>query len=181
MQVPHTKSFQRITKWCTLFIVMSTLVVFVVGRSIHHIHEEIKELRKFVEISAEVQPNFESSLLMYTESSKELIDRIFSLRPDNELEYIEFISKIEDIALKLDIDVELTSAKPSEEEPETSTLRYNIDFYGSWDDLETFLSELERLPYFIKVSEIQYRALPKAPTEEKTDENIHLTLELYVQ
>lgn len=156
-------------------------MVLILGHSAAAIHEDVKELNEFLMISKDAKPNFEQSLKLYTDNTKEVIEYLLSLRPNEEEEFIGFIGKVEEIGQSLSLNINLESVEPAgktdlTETPE-KTLTYKISFYGSTTNLNEFLKALESLPYFIKIENIIFKSFQY----EKNLPNIELTLKLYIK
>lgn len=173
---------KRVLNLSAVLVFISTFVVIVLGKAAFNIHQDIKTLNQFLINAAEVQPNFEKSLTIYTENTKEVIEYLLSLRPSNNVEYITFISEVEEIGQALSLNLSLKSVDETKTEATAEkTLAYDIYFYGNQTNLTDFLRELEQLPYFIKVNEIRYNTLEASATDEETLPNIHLRIQLYVK
>lgn len=170
----------RLMKLALVLTLVGAFSTVVFGMAVKQMNQEVRELKNFVEISKDVQPNFEQSLELYTQQTKEIIQFLSSLRPDGEEEYILFISTVEALAQDLSLDIDLESIEV-EEENEGSVLSYQVSFNGSWSQLADFLEGLEDLPYFIRVKNVEYQAFNPALQVESNLPNIRLTLDLYVQ
>lgn len=163
-----------------ILIFISCFTVIFLGYSISSTHKENKKIELFIESAKDAKGNFENSLRIYTASTETDINYIHTIRPQGELEIIEFISEIEDIAQKLDLNIELSSLSQNANE---SNLGYQIEFLGNQNQIQSLLKEIEALPYYIDVTNIVYRDL-KSIEEESRDEirpNITLQLYLYVK
>lgn len=176
-EVSLPSSIRRVFKLAMVFTLIGTLTLVIMGHATLKIHEDVKGLRAFLELASDIQPNFEQSLMLYTESTAKIIEFLLELRPDTEVEYITAIAEIESIseALSLNIDLESIPA----EESKASILRYELEFFGTKDQLIAFLKELERLPYFIAVHTLEFKEW--SSDTEKRFPNIRLTLDLHVQ
>ncbi|MFA4814487.1 MAG: hypothetical protein WC924_02690 [Candidatus Gracilibacteria bacterium] len=144
---------------------------------------DLEVLEIFLSNAADVRPNFEKSLNLYTQGVQDAINYVQTLRPDSEEEeYIEFISSVESIGQRLSLDVNLESLESPKPDNLGKTLRYQINFFGGQGDLLAFLKELEALPYYVRVEKIQYESLEfiDAP-QTKLNQNITLTIQLYVR
>ena len=177
-QTPLPNLVQRILNITLLFSLISAFTIFVMGHSVYTMNEEVKVLKNFIEISKDVQPNFEQSLVAYTQDTEHLIEFLLALRPDSEAEVITFISTVEGIGQTLHLDLNLESVDANEESEE-NTLSYQLEFYGTREQLNDFLSALEDLPYFIRIYELEFRTFN--PSDTDSSSNIRLTLDLYVQ
>lgn len=175
---------EKILEISILLMFVSTFIVFVIGSSIRSISKEVKFLNGFILSSQDIQPNFERSLQLYTANTKEAISYVHSLRPATELDYIEFISLVEDIGqqLFLNINLQLIEDSGVATADRSKTLNYEISFFGSRGDMIDFLSELEALPYYIRVDEVKFQSLTSLFTsEERAFPNVNLTIQLYVK
>ncbi|MBI2463617.1 hypothetical protein HYV57_01535 [Candidatus Peregrinibacteria bacterium] len=79
--VQTSNNGKRILNFCLLLTGLSTCIMLIMGWSVSDVNKEIKELEYFLATAKDVQPNFEKSLLMYTESSKDIIEYLLKLRP----------------------------------------------------------------------------------------------------
>lgn len=166
---------------------ISTIIVVGIGYSLLNINREIKILNHFLTSSANIQANFEKSLQIYTENTQDIIDFLLSLRPDSEEKYIEFISAIENVAQDLAINIDLQSiteikgTKKGTKKANPDTLDYQIRFYGSLNQLNRFIAELEKSPYFINVATIEYTNPQTLISSEKSAANINLVINLFTR
>ncbi|EKD64182.1 MAG: hypothetical protein ACD_51C00053G0007 [uncultured bacterium] len=175
---------KRVFKITSVLTFISVFVVVVIGYSIGNMNNEVKKLKAFLEETTNLQPNFEQSLQLYTESTEESMEFVNSLRPDNETEYIQFIADVESIAESLALDVDLQSIEEEAKEPTNkgNTLEYEMNFYGNKNDLIDFLSELEGMMYMIKIYEIQFEDTATiTDAEEVKMPNITIKIKLYVK
>ncbi|MBT4917042.1 hypothetical protein HON58_01250 [Candidatus Peregrinibacteria bacterium] len=145
------------------------------------LNDEVKGLEVFMEEAKTTQPNFEKSLEIYTDQTEIVINYLLDLRPSQEAEYVDFISRIEDIGRDLSLNLDMESVRFAKEE-EDGTLNYMVTFQGGMTDLENFLEKLEGLPYYIKVKEIDYRS-PKnlTPDELEKSSNIKIKIGLFTK
>ncbi|KKT02835.1 MAG: hypothetical protein UV80_C0002G0302 [Candidatus Peregrinibacteria bacterium GW2011_GWF2_43_17] len=167
-----------------VLILISSFIVIIMGYSSSKINHDIKFLNVFLEKTENLQSNFEESLKLYTESTQVSIEHANSIRPAEESEYINFISEVENIGITLNSDLNLRSTELEESENSTkgNTLDYELTFYGDETDITTFLEELERLSYYIKVYSIEYYDLNYTENENlKLLPNIEINIRLYVK
>ncbi len=182
----RTNFTKRILSLTFVLILISAFVVIFMGTSSANLNKEIKQLNAFVGSARNLQSNFEQSLQMYTESTQEIISYLSSLRPDSEEDFINFISAIETIEQRLGFSLNLKSLNHvsetlSVESPE-KTLDYSISFYGNLKDLNEILTELQQLPYYIRIDQINFVDLEfLTKKEEKQDGNISLVIKLYIK
>lgn len=177
--LPIPNITKRILSISTIFILISTFVVIFIGYSLGNINQEIKRTNAFLAGAQDIQPNFEKSLQLYTESTQKIIDYLISLRPDSEEDYLKFIFDIEETSEKLGLDLNLESTQDIKL-IDSKTLQYNLNFFGTNSDLITFLQALEKLPYFIRVNEIDFKN-PQLLTDEDINGNVNLKISLYIK
>ncbi len=175
MQIPENT--KRIISITFVLIFISTMIIVIMGFSIKSINKDIQKLNHFLSNSQDIHANFEESLRMYTERTKTITDYLSTLRPDNKEEYIKFISDIEDLAQNLRININLQSL-----EPEEKTLNYYISFEGDLNLMKRFLLELEKMPYFIQVVDLDYvTPMLYVSQKEGRNGNIQLKIKLYIK
>lgn len=175
---PKSSILKSITKIALILVGISTFTVFTLGWSLSNIHNEIKTLRISITRAKEAVPNFEKSLTLYTGDTKPVIDYLMQLRPESEEAYISFINSIENIGQKLDLNLKLESNDEPNKIKELKTLQYTVEFYGSIDDLNAFLAELEKMPHFIQVEKMNYASISK---ENERMPNIQVKLNLFIK
>ena len=181
-QIQQPSILKRILSISLVFIIISTFIIFLLGKSASGINQDIKGISKFLSLGEEIKPNFEQSLMMYTENTQYIIDYLLELRPDSEEEYITFISEIENIAQKLSLNIDMQSIENfNSDEAESNILDYSINFYGGADDMINFLGELEDLNYFIKVRDIDYKNIEFLDEASLKKENINMKIKLYTK
>ncbi|MBI2463616.1 hypothetical protein HYV57_01530 [Candidatus Peregrinibacteria bacterium] len=62
------------------------------------------------------------------------------------------------------------------------TLNYSLSFYGSFEQMSDFLKELEKLPYFIKIENINFTDVALVKKEENIPlENVNIKIKLYIK
>jgi Tfp pilus assembly protein PilO len=180
---PITKKIVTVSLILSLVAVVGTVSM---GKGALKTNQDIKTDEYYVSIAKDVQPNFEDSLSLYTGDTQKVIDYLLDVRPDNEEDYITFLAKLEelgsDLSLKLDISSHEADRLQPGAVPEPSTsLDYEISFYGSFRDLESFLVELENLPYYIKISEINFVDLNGDGDDKKKVPNLNIKIKLYIK
>lgn len=177
------KYTSRILRICLTLLSLSAFTVLLIGNSMVKTHNEVKELQQFMELAQDVQPNFEKSLTLYTENTKAEMDYVQKLRPDSELDYIAFISSVEDIGQQLSLNLELSSIDASKIGPDLSgsrTLDYQVQFYGSLQNVTEFLRNIEKLDYFVKIDSLNFHTI-NGNAENVASPNISLIMRLYVK
>ncbi len=175
---------KRAFKLSLILIFISTFIVVFIGNALTSINKDIKELSSFITATSDLQSNFEQSLQLYTEGTEEAIEHTHALRPESESEYIDFISRVEDTAEDLDLDLSLKSIEIGEPEPDNkgATLDYQLSFYEDRDDINEFLEIMEGLPYYIKIYTIDYTDLDYLDEDDdKLSHNIKIKIRLYVK
>ena len=183
-----SEKIKRIISITAVLSFVACAIVVIIGSSFVKIIDETKILENFLQSSSNLQINFEQSLITYTEKTEETIEFLNKIRPDNEAKYIDFIRDLELIGEALNIDIDLESIKPSStsevstEVKISPTLDYKISFLGSENDLLEFMHELESLPRYIKITNIEFLA-PKIFNEQKTKRqfNTIISISLYTK
>ncbi len=179
-QVRMPSSLSRILMITLSLIIVSTAVVVAIGESTKRMFKDISQLTLFLENSEEIQPNFERSLEVYTEETKQTKDFLSNLRPETEEELVAAISSIEGIGRKLFLNISLKSIETDVEEEDS--IGYQVSFYGTKTDLQNFLKELEKLLLYIRVEEINFKEVKFLETAEiGEEENTNLRIKLYTK
>lgn len=187
VQIQLPNSVNRILKVCLLLIGIATFVVIVIGISLVKTQNENKRIEKFLEVGKDVHVDFEHSLIMYTEKTRDTIEYLLKLRPSSDEEVIEFISKVEQIGqenyLKITLETygELIKPKETKGKQDTGTISYKISFFGSIDDLNKFMKEIEALPYFVRFENVSFRDLAFIEKTQDTAPNISMIIKLYIK
>lgn len=180
---PLNKHAQSVVRLGALALGFTMIVIGVIGYSTRAIHNENKLLEQFMENAKGVQPNFESSLQIYTENTESAIAFVHNLRPDDELDYIQFISDLENLGQSLGLDLSLVSNEGASGVDATGSnaLGYRVQFYGSYDQLHEFMMGLEALPYYLRIDSLDYAALSSLDEMQLEKPNVSLILRLYVE
>lgn len=184
MELPTlNKQAQSVARFSIVFMLMATVTVIATGWSARGIHEEVKILELYMKNSEGVQSNFENSLTIYTENTEEAIAFVHSLRPGDELEYIEFISELEDLGQSLGLNLDLSSdeAESGVDATGSNSLVYQVQFYGSYDQLNDFMEGVNNLPYYVRVDAFDFMTLSALDDEDLKRPNVSITLRLYVE
>ncbi len=170
---------KRVFKLSLVLTFVSAFVVIFIGYSLTCINKDIKELNAFLNSTDNLQSNFEQSLKLYTEGTEEAIDHVHTLRPDSEIEYIQFISDMEHAAEEIGIQLKLKSIEIAEEETSNkgNTLDYQLEFFWGKTELVSFLGALEELTYYTKIYEFDFVNL----SSDTAGENISIKIRLYVK
>lgn len=177
------KRTQYIARICAVLLLISAAMVGIMGYSAIAIHREVETTRIFLDKAQGIQPNFESSLQRYTENLEDAIHMIHSIRPSTELEYIQVISRIEDMAQDLGLDASLKTINPTKAvQGKSKTLTYEIEFFAGREQLIAFIKGLENLPYYFRITGLEYKDISASEDAEDYEKpNINLTLQLYVK
>lgn len=183
MQVqPKISNLSRVFRICLVLMIFFFIASLVLGSSNKRLALDNQILEIFLKNAANVKPNFEESLNLYTQGTQDSINYVQTLRPDSESEYIEFISSVEAIGQNLSLSVDLESLESPKPDNLGSVLRYQVEFFGGESDLDAFLRELEALPYYIRVEEVHFKSLELADKNlDKLSPNVILTIQLYVR
>ncbi len=175
----------RVLNFSILVMIVSAFIVFVAGYSLSKIHRNNQELEQFLDLTKDIQPNFEQSLELYTENAEDAIGFVQELRPEREEDYVVFIQNVEQLAQELRVKVDLQSLGDEvKKDPSTkeNVLEYRVGFYGGFSSLTRFLEGLEDLPYYIRVTSFDYQNLNYIEkNEDREVPNITLILQLYVK
>lgn len=183
-QNQNNKFGLKILKTSLIFVFLSSFGVCALGFSVQKIHLENQSINSFLDIAKNAQPDFEKSLSMYTENTQKDIDYIDDLRPSGEMAYIDFLSKLEDLAQAggFVIDISTISDSGSVDDTGSKYLDYEVDFYGSEEQLMQFLYGIQELPYFVRVLSFDYTSLDGVLDKKEFDlPNVILTIRLYVK
>ncbi|MFA6917826.1 MAG: hypothetical protein WC285_03255 [Candidatus Gracilibacteria bacterium] len=186
-QVQLPINLMRVLRTCLVLSAIGVFATIMMGNALVKTNDENKIIKKFIEISKNASINFEDSLLAYTEKTRETISYLLNLRPRMEEDVINFISKIEKIGQELSLNVKLETyedplvTKKGSKIKAEEVITYKVSFFGSSSDLYDFLSELESLPYFIKVSNVNFKNPNYMEKTEDIQPNINLTIKLYTK
>lgn len=185
LKIRTTSRLQRILQVNLLLISISAFIVISIGISLKSLKRDVNSLNAYLVAASDVQPNFEKSLSLYTDTTKDALVFVDSIRPGSEAEYVQFISMIEDIAQEMSIPINIDTigtqaiASSSERSP---SIKYSVSFFGSRKDLATFLRKLETLPYYVRVDSLDFKSLDFIAQEKtKSLPNVSLILRLYVK
>lgn len=172
------KNSLKLMKTTLVVTSLSMFVVVVFGYAIFNLRSSIAYLNDFLVYTDDIAPNFEQSLALYSESTKDQIDYLLELRPEAEEEYVMFISEVEAIGADMGLDLDLSSL---DVDGRRGAIPYRVVFWGRADELEEFLRRLEALPYMIGVEEISFRDLKFVDVEERDNENVEILIQLFVK
>ncbi len=179
---PQISKLSRVFHICLILMMFFFVTSVVLGSSNKRLAFDNEVLEIYLKNAVDVKPNFEESLNLYTQGTEDSITYVQTLRPDSESEYIEFISSVEAIGQNLSLSVDLISLESPKPDNLGSVLRYQVEFFGNENDLNDFLKELEALPYYIRVEELQFKSLALADSSlERLSPNSVLTIQLYVR
>ncbi len=185
MEVPIPLKFESIFRICLVLTFVSAFAIFFIGHADSELRGEAKVIEKFLEAAADLQPNFEKSLTMYTENTQETMDYLELLRPEDENGYIQFISTVENLGQTQGVNLSLQILDGDivvKDETGSHYIDYKVQFYGREDQVLSFLSEMEALPYFTRVMDIHFQSFEFIEAGKVSDvPNVTLTLRLYVK
>lgn len=178
-------SIKRLLTLSAILIFIGTFTIVVFGQSIKKNNQEIKTLNTFLASAGNLQTNFERSLQLYVEETREITKFLLSIRPATEERYIQFISTIEQIGKDLFLDLNLQYIQPPKDAKEAidnKTLDYQISFLGTNTELMKFLAELEKLPSYVKIQKIDF-SNPALITKEEIlqNGNINITISVFIK
>lgn len=175
----NNSKLDRIRYISLILIFISSLVIILLSTSMLSIHRDIISINKFLASAENIQTNFEQSLKIYTQSTKNIIQYLLQLRPATEEDFIKFISTIEEISDEMKLDLNLQTNGKGETE---KTLNYTIEFLGKKSDLFKLIERLESLPYYIKIQDINYAEPSRIPADNKGKAyNITMNISLYTK
>jgi len=189
-QVQLKTSVLRILKVNAVLIGVAAFTVVVMGISFMKTHDTNHEMRKFLEVAANIDSNFEDSLSIYTDYIENIINYLLKLRPVNETEFVAFISEVERLGQSLSLNIEIETleeqspqkSKSKKEEGSSPTLTYRVSFFGSMVDASNFISKLESMPYFVRVEALNFKTPDYSEKNEQTIQpNVNITIKLYVK
>lgn len=155
-----------------------------IGYALQSVHRENVVLQAFLDDAQNIQVDFENSLSVYTESIQTSLDYLSSLRPQNESGYITFITQVEDIAQDYDLQLNIQTSDKALKPDSTGSfyVDYQLSFNSNADQLWSFVKNLEELPYFVRVVELDFSSLERATLEsDYSIPNVSLTIRLYVK
>lgn len=145
---------KRVINFSLLMVLLGSFTIFLVGSSSLGIKSDIDKGESFIKTAEEMRPNFEDSLLLYTGNTQKIIDYLLKLRPRTEEDFISFITSLEKIGKELFINLEIKTIEDKDKVKDRIT--YNVNFYGSIDNLKAFIKALDQIPYYVKISDIKY-------------------------
>lgn len=147
-------SIKRVINFSLLMIILGSFSIFLVGSSSLAIKSDIDKGESFIKTAEEMRPNFEDSLLLYTGNTQKIIDFLLKLRPRTEEDFIAFITSLETVGRELSLNLEIKTVESKDKAKDR--IAYNISFYGSLEDLKSFVKALDGIPYYVKISNLKY-------------------------
>jgi hypothetical protein len=180
-QIPT--SIQKIINVSAILVVIFLVNTLVFGFLSNAENTELKHHQNFLEATQDINQKYEQQLSIYNQEAKESVDTLMSVRPEEEKDYVEFIRQIEGISAKLELNLQLRSVgQPKDGEAQNSFL-YSVHFAGSLGDLRNFLIELETLPYYLKITNLEFQDLRYMDDEqrEQDPQNVILTIQLFTK
>lgn len=187
VQVQLPNSVNRILKICLILAGIGTFAVIALGIALISVRTDNKLTTSFLEVAKNTQVNFEDSLLMYTEKTRDIIGYLHELRPTRDEVITDFIPQVETIGQELALDIKLetydapSATSKKDKETAITSIAYKIDFFGSTLDLNSFLSRMESLSYFMKIESIRFKDLSYIQKDDNTQPNINLIIKLYIR
>jgi len=188
VQVQLPSNVNRILKICLILAGIGTFAVIALGVALIRVRTENKLTTRFLEVAKDTQVNFEDSLLVYTEKTRDVIGYLHELRPTRDEVITDFIPQVETIGQDLGLDIQLETYKSPLEvtnkkgkEVTENSIAYKIDFFGSASDLNSFMSSMESLSYFIKIESVDFEDLNYIEKDQNTPQNINLIIKLYIR
>ena len=175
---------QRLLKLSSILIFLGATIVIIFGYSIKSINIEVKDVQKFVDSSSNLQTNFEKSLQIYVEQTREITKFLLAIRPSNEEGYIKFISEVEQVGkdLSLDLNLQYLNPKSKTATADIKALDYQVTFYGNQNDLMKFLESIEKLQYYVNIKDISFTNPGLISEEEAANRgNIKVIISLYIK
>lgn len=172
---------RRTLQISVVLMAISTFAIIILGIGLLSINQQNKSLESFMKNAVNVQPNFEQSLVIYTEKTKNIITYLLGLRPDEEKDYVQFISDIESIGRQLGLDVDVQSLE-AEKLAKGEFIFYELSFMGNLNDMKELLKKIEEQNYYVGVERVEYRDISLL-IEENSDKskNIDLIIKLFIK
>ncbi len=178
-QIPN--SLKRMLVMSLILTGLTTFIIIIMGLASLGVKQEINQIKKFLFDAKDIQPNFERSLIEYTDRTGDMINYLLELKPDSEKKVVKFISALEKIEQSHNLNVALSSSENIVANPNEQSIDYTISFKGSEQDLNSYITELELLPYFIKLENIEYKNPNFLDPGELEKDNIHIKMKLYTR
>ncbi len=176
-KTPIPEGTKRIISVSFVLIFISSMIVIILGQSMKQVHGEARRIDHFLKNAEGIQINFEQSLQIYTERTKDIMDHLLALRPETKEEYIQFISDVENLGNEMGMHLNLQSVGTG-----VTTLDYEITFEADLDQTKEFVEELEKMNYFIQIDEIDFTAPAiYAAQRGATNGNVKLKIKLYIK
>ena len=172
-----TNPTKKILYVCFVIILLCSSVIIFTGFSIRELNNDVKRLENFLEDAEGLQEKFGDNLLVYTQIIETAHDHLLSLRPSTEQEYIEFISKIEELGEKLFIQLDLRSGEPT-----SNTLNYIVSFEANLAKTKSFIEEINKMPYYVQIDSFDFTS-PVVYTETRRarEGNVNISITLYIK
>jgi len=184
----------RVLKISAVLIGISAFTVVVMGISYMRTNNMNRDLQNFLQASSNIDENFEDSLSIYTEYINDVIAYLLKLRPNNETEFVAFISEVEKIGQSLSLNIKIATSeeeqparksknKKDKDDGDSKYLTYKISFYGSMTDTTSFLSKIEAMPYFIEIENINFKNPDSLEdiNRENINQNVNITIKLFIK
>ncbi|MDP2643001.1 MAG: hypothetical protein Q8P62_04120 [Candidatus Peregrinibacteria bacterium] len=181
---------KRIIHLCLIFVILGFFGTSIIGMSSLSIKTDISENKSFIKVAEEMRPNFEDSLLLYTGNTQKVIDFLLKLRPQTEEEFITFITTLESLGKELSLNLDIRTIDDKDQptdktKSKNDSITYNINFYGDIKDMQSFVTALDKIPYYVKISNIKYQnlSLKDGAQDKKLNEltNISIEIQLFIK
>jgi len=121
------------------------------GKEIYTLSQKIRE----TEAKKEYLLSMKENLSLSKDKAIQLENYILKVGGE-----VEFIKKIEDMALSGNVKAEIKTAKIEEVSSDSSTIaenfRVGLDAIGSWNDVIYFLTLIENLPFRITINSVSF-------------------------
>jgi hypothetical protein len=164
---------------------LAAVIIIIMGFAVMNSANDVKVMTKYLEKASSIQPNYETNIVLYTSKTEKVIESLLKIRPENQEEYVTFISEVEAAgqSLSLNLDVKaVDGVKPSHTgKNDGSQISYNISFYGTDKDLLKLLSVFDDMPYYINVSSVSYDNVDNLSDDQKEVFNVRLKIDLHIK
>jgi len=169
----------------TLIIGVVTLVIL--GMQITKYRERIQQAQSLTAAGQNVQKNFEENLRAYQETHEKRIQAIQNVRPKKEDVIVPFVNALETIGQTHNISINISNIETNAEQLKKEAspfVQYLLSLDTEYKTAIAFLQEIEKLPYFIKISSFSFQNGYNTQDSQNTlaeKENTHIVLKLYVK
>ena len=183
IHLPH--SIKRVSRINIVFMSLAAAITVIMGIAVLFSANDVKVMTKYLEKASSIQPNYEKNIVLYTSKTENVIESLLKVRPENQDEYVGFISEVEALgqSLSLNLDIKaINGVQPSYSgKDDGNQISYNISFYGTDQELLKLLEAFDEMPYYINVSSISYENVDSLSDEQKQTYNVHLKIDLHIK